>query len=159
MCQRVTIGEAAKKVGINAKTIRYYEGIGLIPRLERQRSFGSTSDGYRLFDRRDLNRLQYIKRARQLDLSLAEVKQLLAATERGSATPTVLSVVDMKLAAIDDRIRDLELLRRSLGELRRQAKAWTGEAEPCCEPVCGPLTCEPDGARQQTGQAHGRIRE
>lgn len=139
----LTIGEAARAVGLKPNTIRYYEGIGLIPRLRRNRAGFAANGGYRLLSQEDLNRLRFIRNARQLQLPLAQVKDLLAATERGSATPQLLSVVQAKLSQIDEQIRNLRSLRRALEALSRRALEGETLAQSCCEPVCGPLTCEP----------------
>lgn len=143
MEQLLTIGEAARRVGLKPSTIRYYEGIGVIPRLRRNRAGFAPNGGYRLLSQQDVNRLRFVKKARQLELPLAQVKELLAATERGSATPQLLSLVQGKLSEIDQQIRNLRSLRRSLEQLWRRALEGETAAEPCCEPVCGPLSCEP----------------
>lgn len=142
MEELLTIGRAAKRVGLNSKTIRYYEEIGLLPPFRRTRA-GFGGNGYRLFNQQDLNRLEFIKRARHLGLSLARVKELLVATERGAAGPEWLSFVDAKIAQIEQRIQELQSLRRELEDLRRRAKEAKTAGEPCCEPVCGPITCGP----------------
>lgn len=143
MEQFLTIGKAARAVGLKPNTIRYYEGIGLIPQLRRNRTGFVVNGGYRLLSQQDLNRLRFIKNARQLQLPLAQVKDLLAATERGSAIPQLLSLVQGKLSEIDEQIRNLRSLRRALEQLWRRALESETAIEPCCEPVCGPLTCEP----------------
>lgn len=144
MQEYLTIKDAAKRAGLTPKTIRYYEQIGLIPPFERTRA-GFKSNGYRLFTQPDINRLEFVKLARRLGMSLAQVKELLAATERGSASPQLGAFIEQKLSEIDQSIKDLHSLRRALGELRRRINAKR-EKKPqsCCEPVCGPITCGPE---------------
>lgn len=139
-----TIKDAAKRAGLTPKTIRYYEQIGLIPPFERSRA-GSNANGYRLFTQPDINRLEFVKRARRLGLSLAQVKELLTATERGSASPQLGAFIEQKLSEIDQSIRDLRSLRGALGDLRRRITAKPEKTpQSCCEPVCGPITCGPE---------------
>ena len=78
-----------------------------------------------------------------MGLSLARVKEVMRATERGAAGPEWLSFVDAKIAEIEEKIQDLQSLRRALEDLRWRAKEAKTAGEPCCEPVCGPITCEP----------------
>lgn len=139
----LSIKEAGKRVGLTSKTIRYYEEIGLIPAFQRSRP-GFRGNGYRLFTQQDINRLEFVKRARQLSLSLAQVKELLTATERGSAPRQLLALVEEKLSEIDARIQDLHSLRRAFGELRRRTESAEKTTQSCCEPVCGPITCGPE---------------
>lgn len=140
----LTIGKAAKRLGLTPKTIRCYEEIGLIPAFQRSRS-GLGGNGYRVLTRQDLNRLEFVKRARRLGLSLAQVKELLTATERGAASRRLAAFIEQKLSEVDQTVEDLQSLRRGLAELLRRTKA---KPEPtpqsCCEPVCGPITCEPE---------------
>ncbi len=142
MQEYLTIGEAAERVGLRPKTIRYYEEIGLIPAFERSRP--GFANGYRLFSQQDINRLEFVKRARRLDLSLAQVKELLTATEQGSASSQLLAFVEEKLSEIDEHIQDLQSLRRALEDLRQRVEVAEEATQPCCDPVCGPITCGPE---------------
>jgi len=67
----VTIGQLAREAGINLETVRYYERRGLLPKPPR------TSSGYRLFPMDAAQRLRFIKRAKDLGFSLAEIQELL----------------------------------------------------------------------------------
>lgn len=147
MEEHLRIKEAAERVGLNPKTIRYYEEVGLLPRFRRIGT-GLGRNRYRLFTRQDLNRLTFVKRARQLGLSLAQVKELLTATEQGAPSTRLAAFVDEKLSEIDSRVRELSSLRRALRQLRQRLDEGPTAARSCCEPVCGPITCEPakDGA-------------
>src|SRR5690348_4447975 len=68
---RLTIGQLARLSGIKAKTIRYYEEIGLLPPAQRRES------GYRCYGEMDVNRLLLLRRIRLLGVPLPEIKQLL----------------------------------------------------------------------------------
>ncbi len=115
------IGELAAQFGLNPKTIRYYEEIGLLPRA------GRSASGYRLYDKRDVERLGFIRRAKTLGLSLDEIRDILAVQQEG-APPCgqVLDLIDRKISVIDQRMAELEAFRAELAALRA---AWTDEGE------------------------------
>lgn len=69
---RLTIGQLAQRVGVNVETIRYYEREGLMPRPFR------TSKGRRSYGPEEIRRLSFIRKARELDFSLADTRALLA---------------------------------------------------------------------------------
>ncbi len=105
------IGELADRVGVNPKTIRYYESIGLLPEPER------TSSGYRNYDDADETRLVFIKTAQHLGLSLDEVSEVLKLRDAGTAPcEHVRGVLREQVRAITKRIAELRRLR---DELRR----------------------------------------
>lgn len=112
------ISELAKKVGVNPKTIRYYEEIGLLPSAPR------TESGYRLYRDRDAERLEFIHSAKALGFALAEIKEILAFRDRGTyPCPYVLTLMDRKVAEIESRIRGLQRLAADLKRLRKAATA------------------------------------
>src|SRR5213594_2638798 len=78
MAHSLTIGQAAKTSGVAAKTIRYYEEIGVLPAPSRAGS------GYRLYDQPGVERLRFIRRARSLGLSLHQIKALMSTLNGGS---------------------------------------------------------------------------
>ncbi len=119
----MTIGQAARELGLNPRTIRYYESIGLIPEPPRSRS------GYRLYRQEDLERLAFILRARALDLTLEDIREILAFRERGEAPCRyVAGLIDEKIAQVEAKIEALRLLRRELEGLSRAARALPPEA-------------------------------
>ncbi|MDA2929140.1 MerR family transcriptional regulator [Acidobacteria bacterium AH-259-O06] len=140
------IGEAAAKTGLAPKTIRYYEEVGLIPQPRRRRT-GYASAGYRLYSEQDVERLRLIKGARLLDLSLAEIRQLLSSlTSLNGRTDRhrLDLVLREKLAAIDTKIKELQLLRDRLEHIKDVMEQEKVEAqESCCDPLCGPDICPP----------------
>jgi DNA-binding transcriptional MerR regulator len=112
------IGELADHVGVNPKTVRYYEQIGLIPPAPR------TSGGYREYADTDAARLTFIKTAQRLGLSLEEVAEILRLRERGEPPcGYVRDVLNQQLGSIDKRIAELRALRSELRELRKAADA------------------------------------
>ncbi len=117
----VHIGELAKRTGVNPKTIRYYEEIGLLPRAARAPS------GYRQYTAEDVGRVEFIRSAKALGVALGEIKEVLAFRDRGvSPCPYVLQLIDAKLTEIHTRIRGLQLLARDLQRLRRAAAKIPG---------------------------------
>ncbi|MFQ5576288.1 MAG: heavy metal-responsive transcriptional regulator [Anaerolineae bacterium] len=112
----LTIGQLGREVGLNPRTIRYYEGIDLLPPPVR------AGNGYRLYGRADVARLQFIRRARALNFSLDEIREIQAFRERAEAPCLyVLERIDRQLAAIDRRIEELRHLRRDLSQVQVKA--------------------------------------
>lgn len=114
----VQIGQVARTLGINPKTIHYYEEIDLIPEVQRSET------GYRLFNQDDIDRIAFILRARALDFSLDDIGEILALRDEGEAPCLyVTELVEKQLTAIDDKIAGLKLLRHELVDIDRAAKA------------------------------------
>lgn len=121
------IGELAGLLGINPKTIRYYEQIGLLPAPRR------TPAGYRLYGAADRERLRFIGQAKALGLTLAEIGEILSLRDGGACPCShVCGVLDHKLAAIDAQLRTLIGLRRELLVLREEAATAAQECAPIC---------------------------
>ena len=120
----VTIGEAARATGVSAKMIRYYEETGLLGRA------GRTASGYRLYGEADLHALRFVRRARDLGFSMAEIADLLALwRDRARASGAVKAVALAHVADLRRRIRDLEGMARTLETL---AERCCGDARPDC---------------------------
>jgi len=110
------IGELADRLGVNTKTIRYYEGIGLMPPPER------TPAGYRVYEENAVERLTFIKTAQRLGITLDEVREILALRDRGERPcGYVRGVLRREVAEINERMRELEALRAELVALDRVA--------------------------------------
>ncbi|HFQ93755.1 MAG TPA: heavy metal-responsive transcriptional regulator [Anaerolineae bacterium] len=111
------IGSVARELGVNPKTIRYYEEIGLIPPAQR------TESGYRVYGQADIDRIAFILRARELDFSLDDIREILALREGGEAPCLyVTDLVQKQLAVIDAKIAALNQLREELEDVQRQAE-------------------------------------
>ena len=119
----MNIGEVAERSGIPPKTIRYYEDIGLV---RPQRS----GNGYRAFRETDLHKLAFLGRARTLGFSIEDCRNLLSLYEdetRESAQ--VKAIAKEHLAAIDDKIAQIQAMRLTLAHL---VKSCQGDSRPDC---------------------------
>ncbi len=112
------IGEIAKRSGIGIETIRYYEREGLL--LEPQRR----PSGYRQYDDSTIERLEYIRRAKELGFTLAEIRELLELSFAAHAgCDRVRQRAEGKVADIEDKIRSLQKMKRSLGKIIQRCRA------------------------------------
>lgn len=106
------IKEISTSTGVPAKTIRYYEEIGLLPQPARQ------ENGYRQYAESDVNRLKLVAGARRLDISLSEIKEILDMRDRKEAPcAMLLDVIQQKQHEIEVRIRELEIMKSELSAL------------------------------------------
>lgn len=118
------IGAVAKKSGIAAKTIRYYESIGLIEAAER------TDSGYRVYGQRDIETLRFIQRARSLGFSVADVGNLLALwRDKHRASAQVKALATRHVEEIDMKIAELRAMRDALDDLIQRCH---GDDRPDC---------------------------
>lgn len=105
------IGELARECNVNPKTIRYYEAFGLLPKAARALS------GHRVYSDRDLQRLRFIRRAKQIGLPLASIRHITTYADTGSCDhlrPRLKELIAAQLAEIEGRINDLRALQREL---------------------------------------------
>jgi DNA-binding transcriptional MerR regulator len=119
------IGDLAAETGVPAKTIRFYETAGVLPAPKR------TANGYRLYGRDTADLLQFIRQARGLDLTLAEIKELVAIRRRGQAPCShVYQLLNEKAKDLARKLKDVTELRRELRRAARRAgpQALTGSA-------------------------------
>lgn len=108
----IQIGEAAKKIGVNVQTLRYYERCRLLtPALRR-------ASGYRLYSDMELKRIRFIKGAQELGFSLNEIGELLNLRVTSSTQcEAVKRKAGEKLAQVDQKIAHLRSIQRVLKEL------------------------------------------
>ncbi len=107
------IGELAGTTGVDVETIRYYEKAALLPQPPRQ------ANGYRDYDERHMERLAFIRRCRELDMPLADVKRLLDfAAHPEAGCGDINCLVDEQLVRVRARLESLRALERQLVELR-----------------------------------------
>ncbi|MCX7301323.1 MAG: Cu(I)-responsive transcriptional regulator [Rhodobacterales bacterium] len=132
------IGDVAERTGLPAKTIRYYEDIGLITPLRGD-------NGYRRFRESDVHKLAFLGRARGLGFSIEECRDLLALWEdRARASADVRAIAEEHLRQIGVKIAELSAMKETLSEL---VHACHGDHRPDC-PILndlaggrGPLVC------------------
>lgn len=108
----LSIGSVARRAGVGVDTIRYYERAGLMPSPRRRAS------GYREYGPDAVRRLRFIRRAKELGFSLAEIGELLALSgdrERGVAG--VRQRAQARLAEVELRLRELRRVQRGLKQL------------------------------------------
>ena len=120
----MNIGDAARASGASAKMIRHYETLGLLKRTRR--SLG----GYRLYDDTDVHTLRFIRRARDLGFSMADITRLLGLwQDRRRASAAVRRIAQAHISDLDRRIAEMQDLRRTLEHLVHHCH---GDQRPEC---------------------------
>jgi len=120
----MNIGEVATQAGVPAKTIRYYESVGLIPAATRR------DNGYRRYTQTDLHTLRFIHRARELGFSVAEVEDLIALWRNKRRKSAAVKAIALgKIAEIERKIAALETMKRTIRHLTAHCH---GDARPDC---------------------------
>lgn len=120
----MNIGTAAEQSGVPAKTIRYYESVGLIEPADR------TAAGYRVYARHDVETLRFVQRARGLGFSVEEVGSLLALwRDRSRSSAEVKALARRRLGHIDRKIAELADMRATLLHLMEHCH---GDERPEC---------------------------
>ena len=137
----MNIGEVAARSGISPKMVRHYEQLGLLPRIAR------SDAGYRRYGARELHTLRFIRRARDLGFSIAEIAELLALwQDRRRASAQVKRIALAHVADLDRRMAELAQMK---GTLQRLAACCHGDERPDC-PILDELAHEAPAE-----QAHG----
>lgn len=132
------IGEAASGSGVSAKMIRYYESLGLLQQAKR------TQAGYRIYDRRDIHTLRFVRRARDLGFSVGEIEHLLALWQnRRRSSADVRRLAQQHILDLERKIDELQAMRRTLEELVDHCH---GDSRPEC-PILDDLAG--DGANEE----------
>lgn len=112
----LSIGEICSKTGLSARTVRYYEELGLLPGVRRRQG------GRRVYGPDEVERLRFITRLKALGLSLAEIKELNAVYAIGGGTREMLGrleeLLDVHLEDLDARIAELGSLRDQIRKYR-----------------------------------------
>jgi MerR family copper efflux transcriptional regulator len=120
----MNIGDAATRSGVSAKTIRYYESIGLIGRADRR------ANNYRDYSSEDVQTLRFIQRARSLGFTVKEVGALISLWhDKKRASQDVKALAMAHVADIDRKVEELQAMRRTLSTL---AERCHGDGRPDC---------------------------
>lgn len=120
----MNIGMAGKASGVSAKMIRYYESTGLIPKA------GRTESGYRDYTERDVHKLRFVRRARDLGFSVEQIGTLLRLWEdRSRASNDVKRIALSHVEGLRERARKLEEMAAALIHLAEHCR---GDDRPDC---------------------------
>ena len=123
--QTITIGKLAKACGVKTDTVRYYETQGLLV------ASGRTDSGYRMYSEDTIDRLRFVKRAQGLGFTLKEIHGMLElSTLPETDCEDIRQRAQEKIDEIEDRIRDLKTIKKSLVEL---AEFCPGRGKPFSE--------------------------
>ncbi|MCW0198597.1 MAG: helix-turn-helix domain-containing protein [Sphingopyxis sp.] len=126
-------GELATSVGCNLETVRYYEGIGLLPHPPRSQG------RHRLYDADLVKRLRFILRGRELGFSIEEIRALLAIADGAGGCADVYALTTQHLDVVKRKIADLRKLQRILSET---AAHCARDASPDC-PIIEAMSAPP----------------
>lgn len=116
--------DLSRRTGCNLETIRYYEGVGVMPEPPR------SAKGHRVYDEGHVSRLRFVMRARELGFTLQEIRGLLRLVDRGLQTCAEVQILGQeKLDDVRTKISDLQRIEKVLAETLAQC---TGEDVPDC---------------------------
>ena len=122
MIRALRSGELAKRAGVGVETLRFYERRGLLAKP------GRTPSGYRQYPEHEVERVRFIRRARDMGFSLAEIRRFFELSKKpGNDCVDLCDAVDAKLDELQTLIRELTAKRRALERLRRDC--------PECVPI------------------------
>ena len=127
MQETLTISALAQRAGVSSKTLRYWEKQGLLPSDARSHT------GYRLFDPGSLQYVAFIKKSKDIGLTIAEMREILSLARSGHCP--CLEVIDWTGQKITSLEGQLHLLTVLLQRLKRIQRQWTQAA--CSPEQCG----------------------
>ena len=114
----MSIGQAAREIGVSTRALRLWEARGLIPRAER------TASRYRVFSNADLGSMRFIRQAQLLGLTLDQIKRILDASQAGTMPcDEVRILIDRRVAHIDRAIAELSRERATLDAARQNGRS------------------------------------
>lgn len=117
----LSIGEVCRRTGLSARTVRYYEELGLLPGVRRR------AGGRRVYGRDELERLRFVLRLKSLGLSLVEIRELNAVHALEGSTRAMLrrldEVLGRRLAETEARLAELDRLLQQIHRYRDHVRA------------------------------------
>ena len=120
----VNIGDASKRSGVSAKMIRHYESLNLLASVAR------SDNGYRKYNERDIHTLRFIKRARDLGFSMAEIAELVSLwLNRRRASASVKRIAQAHADDLTRRIGEMQAMQQALTNL---IHCCHGDQRPDC---------------------------
>lgn len=112
MSEGLLINDISKKLGINSKTIRFYEDIGLIPKPKRNES------NYRVYSNEDIETLSFVKKSRELGFSIEEIKNIIKIRENGDLPKdVVIQTLEEQKSTLEKRIKEMIVFNDKLSKV------------------------------------------
>ena len=148
------IGELAQRSGLAATALRFYEKAGLLPEPVR------TASGYREYTADMLPRLEFIRAAQAVGLSVGEIRDVIGIRDLGSAPCAhVLELIERRRAEVRSRISELQQLERELTQLaERAADVDPADCDPAgiCKIIPSQTAIRPESPHQHNAMARRR---
>jgi MerR family transcriptional regulator, copper efflux regulator len=145
MRDALTISAFAKRSGVPSKTIRYWEGLGLLPKAARSHT------GYRVFDPAALRYVAFIQNSKTIGLTLGEMQEILHLARSGRCPcPEVFEWTQTRAKSVAGQIRELSALLLRLKRIEREWKRCSCSSEKCsevCSLIAGLPECKSAGGK------------
>jgi len=142
--QALNIGDAATASGVSAKMIRHYEDLGLIPKPRR------TPAGYRVYSEADVHTLRFVRRARDLGFSTAQISGLLSLwRDRRRPSSKVKALAEEHIRELEQKLVEMQAMKAVLEHL---VHCCHGDDRPEC-PILESLSTEVPGTSVGAGPA------
>ena len=150
MHDALTISAFAKRSGVPSKTIRYWEGLGLLPKAARSHA------GYRVFDPAALRYVAFIEKSKAIGLTLAEMQEILHLARTGRCPcPQVFDWTQARAKSVTEQIRELSALLKRLKRIEREWKRCSRSSGDCGE-VCSLIAGLPECKSSTGGKSNAK---
>jgi DNA-binding transcriptional MerR regulator len=128
MANGYRIGEIAARVGVTVDTLRYYERLGILPRVRR------TTGGLRRYGDDVFRHIRFIQQARALGLTLKDVRQLISAQGRAGRDRCgeVRDLLEVRLRDVDEKLAEMRAFRRTLRTHLNACERALENENPAC---------------------------
>ncbi len=123
MDPRIPIGQAALASGVSAKMIRHYESVGLLSPAAR------TDAGYRQYSDKDVHTLRFVRQARELGFSIAQIRELLGLWQKQRPSRQVKALAQAHIEELDAKLQELAAMKATLQHL---VLCCQGDERPDC---------------------------